>query len=166
MLSKECIRLFLNNTESRAPPGRESLFSSHPETRVPIAEIQNSGCSPSVRHMCGIPPPVRRKKQEKTIRGFLLQKKNITSYGGITRIRLKGRSLITSSQPAAQAPLFLLVCVLYTLLPSIASVLHPESLPARFSLLAVSRLIALNLDQRPERPYLTDPAAIEAQIAV
>ena len=27
-----------------------------------------------------------------------------TSYGGITRIRLKGRSLITSSQPASQAP--------------------------------------------------------------
>ena len=28
-----------------------------------------------------------------------------TSYGGIIRIRLKGRSLVTSSQPASQAPL-------------------------------------------------------------
>ena len=33
----------------------------------------------------------------------------MTSYGGITRIRLKGRSLITSSQPALQAPLYLFV---------------------------------------------------------
>ena len=31
----------------------------------------------------------------------------MTSYGGIIRIRLKGRSLITSSQPASQAPLYL-----------------------------------------------------------
>ena len=32
-----------------------------------------------------------------------------TSYGGITRIRLKGRSSSTSSQPASQAPLYLFV---------------------------------------------------------
>ena len=31
----------------------------------------------------------------------------MTSYDGIIRIRLKGRSLITSSQPATQAPLTL-----------------------------------------------------------
>ena len=31
----------------------------------------------------------------------------MTSYGGIIRIRLKGRSLIISSQPAKQAPLYL-----------------------------------------------------------
>ena len=37
----------------------------------------------------------------------------MTSYGGITRIRLKGRSLSTSSQPASQAPLYLFVNVLY-----------------------------------------------------
>ncbi len=37
----------------------------------------------------------------------------MTSYGGITRIRLKGRSSITSSQPAKQAPLYLFVRVLY-----------------------------------------------------
>ena len=37
----------------------------------------------------------------------------MTSYGGIIRIRLKGRSLITSSQPASQAPLYLFL-VLYT----------------------------------------------------
>ena len=32
----------------------------------------------------------------------------MTSYGGIIRIRLKGRSWMTSSQPAARAPLFCL----------------------------------------------------------
>ena len=31
----------------------------------------------------------------------------MTSYGGIIRIRLKGRSSVTSSQPASQAPLYL-----------------------------------------------------------
>ena len=34
---------------------------------------------------------------------------DMTSYGGIIRIRLKGRSLSTSSQPALQAPLYLFV---------------------------------------------------------
>ena len=33
----------------------------------------------------------------------------MTSYGGIIRIRLKGRSSVTSSQPAPQAPLYLFV---------------------------------------------------------
>ena len=34
----------------------------------------------------------------------------MTSYGGITRIRLKGRSLITSSQPAVtSSPVFEIV---------------------------------------------------------
>ena len=37
----------------------------------------------------------------------------MTSYGGIIRIRLKGRSSITSSQPASQAPLYLFHFVLY-----------------------------------------------------
>ena len=31
----------------------------------------------------------------------------MTSYGGIIRIRLKGRSSVTSSQPVLQAPLYL-----------------------------------------------------------
>ena len=31
----------------------------------------------------------------------------MTSYGGIIRIRLKGRSSITSSQPANELPCFL-----------------------------------------------------------
>ena len=38
----------------------------------------------------------------------------MTSYGGIIRIRLKGRSLVTSSQPASQAPLYLFIMLLYT----------------------------------------------------
>ena len=37
----------------------------------------------------------------------------MTSYGGIIRIRLKGRSLITSSQPASQAPLYLFSYVIH-----------------------------------------------------
>ena len=38
----------------------------------------------------------------------------VTSYGGIIRIRLKGRSSVTSSQPASQAPLYLFRFILYT----------------------------------------------------
>ena len=38
----------------------------------------------------------------------------ITSYGGIIRIRLKGRSSVTSSQPALQAPLYLFQVLRYT----------------------------------------------------
>ena len=38
----------------------------------------------------------------------------MTSYGGIIRIRLKGRSSITSSQPATQAPLYLFIALGYT----------------------------------------------------
>ena len=38
----------------------------------------------------------------------------MTSYGGIIRIRLKGRSWITSSQPASQAPLYLFHFLVYT----------------------------------------------------
>ena len=38
----------------------------------------------------------------------------MTSYGGIIRIRLKGRSSVTSSQPASQAPLYLFLVLRYT----------------------------------------------------
>ena len=41
----------------------------------------------------------------------------MTSYGGITRIRLKGRSSSTSSQPAIQAPLYLFVEVIIYQIP-------------------------------------------------
>ena len=37
----------------------------------------------------------------------------MTSYGGIIRIRVKGRSWMTSSQPATQAPLFLLIVIIH-----------------------------------------------------
>ena len=40
----------------------------------------------------------------------------MTSYGGIIRIRLKGRRSIPSSQPASQAPLYLVRdCILHPL---------------------------------------------------
>lgn len=38
---------------------------------------------------------------------------SLTSYDGIIRIRLKGRSWMTSSQPATQAPLFLLIVIIH-----------------------------------------------------
>ena len=38
----------------------------------------------------------------------------MTSYGGIIRIRLKGRSLITSSQPAnTSSPVFISINIIY-----------------------------------------------------
>ena len=45
----------------------------------------------------------------------------MTSYGGITRIRLKGRSLSTSSQPASQAPLYLFVARIIHRSPSLCN---------------------------------------------
>ena len=48
------------------------------------------------------------KKQENTFWASSCKKSLcMTSYDGIIRIRFKGRSLITSSQPATQAPLTL-----------------------------------------------------------
>ena len=42
---------------------------------------------------------------------------HVTSYGGIIRIRLKGRSSVTSSQPAPQAPLYVFWSLLYLAFP-------------------------------------------------
>ena len=41
----------------------------------------------------------------------------MTSYGGIIRIRLKGRSSVTSSQPAyTSSPVFIYIVIIHSLL--------------------------------------------------
>ena len=50
-----------------------------------------------------------KQKQETSDDASCKNHSVMTSYGGIIRIRLKGRSLRTSSQPASQAPLYLFV---------------------------------------------------------
>lgn len=61
--------------------------------------IQDSRRSPSIRHICGY--FFLNKKQETC---SCKKIEMLTSYDGIIHIRLKGRSLMTSSQPAGQAP--------------------------------------------------------------
>ena len=77
--------------------------------------IQDSRRSPSIRHICG--HFFLNKKQETC---SCKKIEMLTSYDGIIHIRLKGRSSITSSQPASQAPLYLIVTVFYTLCAQIA----------------------------------------------
>lgn len=64
--------------------------------------IQDSRRSPSIRHICGY--FFLNKKQETC---SCKKIEMLTSYDGIIHIRLKGRSLMTSSQPAYKLPLFL-----------------------------------------------------------
>ena len=59
----------------------------------------------------------------------------MTSYGGITRIRLKGRSSITSSQPASQAPLYLFV----------GHIIHRGSIRCNWRSAQNQRLILVNI---------------------
>ena len=70
--------------------GSKVTPSSQPVYKLPVYSITNK----NRRH-----PPDASCKNHRVM----------TSYGGITRIRLKGRSSSTSSQPAAQAPLYLFV---------------------------------------------------------
>ena len=72
--------------------GRCLLASSHAGTRLPIADLQDSGRSPSVRHICGSCFLLsQKKKQENTCCGILLSQSKSISYGGIIHIRYKGR---------------------------------------------------------------------------
>ena len=66
--------------------------------------IQDSRRSPSIRHICGF--FFLNKKQETC---SCKKIEMLTSYDGIIHIRLKGRSLSTSSQPA----IFKLPCFYY-----------------------------------------------------
>ena len=50
------------------------------------------------------------KKQEIPLRISPVKIHLMTSYDGIIRIRLKGRSSITSSQPANELPCFYQIC--------------------------------------------------------
>ena len=105
------------------------LVASHAGTRLPIAAIiQGSGRSPSAcrasARNCpepgqGVFPPCLVLRQTKTgdpLRASCKKSPVMTSYGGIIRIRLKGRRSIPSSQPASQAPLYLVRdCILHPL---------------------------------------------------
>ena|GEM_PF-4972401 len=74
-----------------------------------------SKVAPSSQPVCKLPVySVVKQKTGDTI--WMPPVKNrpmMTSYGGIIRIRLKGRSWMTSSQPATQAPLFLLIVIIH-----------------------------------------------------
>ena len=67
--------------------------------------IQDSRRSPSIRHICGY--FFLNKKQETC---SCIKIEMLTSYDGIIHIRLKGRSSITSSQPANELPCFYQIC--------------------------------------------------------
>ena len=109
--------------------GRDLLVSSHAGTRLPIAvgcKAQGAPPQPAapVRRaaLCRagmIPPQKMLTKQKQETPGGVPPVKNrttMTSYGGIIRIRLKGRRSIPSSQPASQAPLYLVRdCILHPL---------------------------------------------------
>ena len=95
--------------------GRCLLASSHAGTRLPIANLQGSGRSPSVRHIRGsrflLSQKIisyKSKNRRQPFRDASCKKSLcMTSYDGIIRIRLKGRSLSTSSQPAnTSSPVF------------------------------------------------------------
>jgi hypothetical protein len=54
--------------------------------------------------------------------------RTMTSYGGITRIRLKGRSWMTSSQPAdTSSPVFICKCIIYLLMNNCKPFAHDWS---------------------------------------
>ena len=95
--------------------GRSLLASSHAGTRLPIAAfIQGSGRSPSARSR-----PLRRLAATKNRRHHSgASCKKSFSYDFLRRHyphQVKGRSLVTSSQPASRAPLcFVFRRVLYT----------------------------------------------------
>ena len=90
--------------------GRYLLVSSHAGTRLPIADLQDSGRSPSVRHFRGFRFLLSQKDKTGDNPSWMPPVKKpwyMTSYGGIIRIRLKGRSWMTSSQPAnTSSPVF------------------------------------------------------------
>ena len=87
--------------------GRGLLASSHAGTRLPIALVRPRR-SPSsaalLRETRSL--PFQTKTGGNRSDASCKKSLNMTSYGGIIRIRLKGRSLMTSSQPATRAPLF------------------------------------------------------------
>ena len=86
--------------------GRGLLASSHAGTRLPIALIRPRRSPPSaapLREMQSL--PFKTKTGGNLSDASCKKSLSMTSYGGIIRIRLKGRSWMTSSQPAIRAPL-------------------------------------------------------------
>ena len=126
--------------------GRDLLVSSHAGTRLPIAvgcKAQGAPPQPAapVRRaaLCRagmIPPQKMLTKQKQETPGGVPPVKNrpsMTSYGGIIRIRLKGRRSIPSSQPASQAPLYLVRdCILHPLRANCKG--HQIRMPSQWSI--------------------------------
>ena len=91
--------------------GRDLLVSSHAGTRLPIAVIQAQGAPPQPAteptvdaHFSPLLP--RYTKPGDTCGDVSWsQWFHMTPYGGMIRIRFKGRSDTASSQLASQAPL-------------------------------------------------------------
>ena len=87
--------------------GRGSLASSHAGTRLPIALVRprrSPSSAAPLREMRSL--PFQTKTGDNLSDASCKKSLNMTSYGGIIRIRLKGRSLMTSSQPAHELPCF------------------------------------------------------------
>ena len=84
---------------SNASLGRELLFPSHPETRVPIALYKAQGAPPRPATHSG------DEKNRRNLLWFLLRQHVISSYGGITHIRFKGRRSYLPLSLSLQAPL-------------------------------------------------------------
>ena len=82
----------------QTPPhdGRPCLWLTVP-TAKPVADFHRQVITHAER--------TRKTDNPDLELSVIKAKQTMTSYGGIIRIRLKGRSLITSSQPAIQAPL-------------------------------------------------------------
>ena len=95
--------------------GNSDLDVSRNFCKVPPLALSKSGISGRRAHLplsLSASSPLFNYKQKQEASAGMPPVKNpceTTSYGGITRIRLKGRSSITSSQPASQAPLYLFV---------------------------------------------------------
>ena len=99
--------------------GRCLLASSHAGTRLPIAVIQNSGRSPSVRFSFPKDKKTKTPDLNASVKSSLM-----TSSGGIIRIRLKGRRYVLPLSLSAQAPLFFCLSIILPAVQNCNSVIN------------------------------------------
>ena len=99
--------------------GRCLLASSHAGTRLPIAVIQDSGRSPSVRFSFPKDKKTKTPDSNASVKSSLM-----TSSGGIIRIRLKGRRYVLPLSLSAQAPLFFCLPIILPAVQNCNSVIN------------------------------------------
>lgn len=109
-LTQNFSQLTLVNGIRRSGIGRDLLVSSHAGTRLPIAVIQAQGAPPQPATdspWMPISPLLSRCTKPGDTCGDVSWSQwfHMTPYGGMIRIRFKGRSDTASSQLASQAPL-------------------------------------------------------------